>query len=142
MRSFELSRRIEVVPDFSRTHKGTLRDPQTAITSHIEWQFCSAFKKIFSLTNEDLCQFTVSFPEIVQPNDMLRLDFIIPELDKTSIKRMMPVYESMDRFVKRFLKEAVCADLLYAQDNYACGKQINIYHTPEAMITALHGLIH
>lgn len=142
MRSFELSRRIERVPDFSYNRQGERRDPHHAITAHIEWQFCSAFQKIFKMTNDDVAQYTASFPEIGKDRDALRIDFVIPDQNKTSIQKMMPIYESMDRFVNRLLKESVCQDLLYAEDDYACGKQVHIYHTPESMIAALHGLIH
>lgn len=142
LRTFELSSRIKSAPDFSRKVNGEARDPRMAINAHIEWQFCSAFQILFSMTNEDVAHYTVSFAEAGAQDDLLRIDFVFPDQNKLSIQKMLPIYESMDRFVKRLLKESTCSDLLYAEDDYACGKQVHIYHTPQAMISALHGLIH
>lgn len=142
LRSFDLSARVTQAPDFSKRPDGTPRDRLHTIASHIEWQFCSALKELFRLTNTDLMRYTASFPEVGNLDDLVRIDLAVPDPAKLSIETMRGVYDSMDRFTKRLCDEAVCRDYLYAEDDYACGKQVHLYHRPQDMIAALNSLTH
>lgn len=142
--SFDLSTMAAAVktPNLSLRPDGSPRDAQHLVSAHIEWQFCKTFQKLFALTNADVARYTASFCEIGGPDELLRIDLCVPDDEKLSIEAMRGVYNSMDSFVKRLLKEVTCADHLYAQDDYACGKQVHLYHTPQEMISTLNRLIH
>lgn len=142
VRSFELSSKIETVPDFAFEQDGTARDPELAIAYHIQWNLCQVFKGLFAMEHEDLWHYVTDFAKVGKGADFFRIDLLYPDALKRDIPTMMPIYDTMDRFVRRFMNEVVCPDLLYVQKDHACSPAIQIFHTPLAMISALDTLVH
>lgn len=142
VRSFALSARVASMPDFSAKPDGSPRTPRLAVACQIEWQFCEVFNAMFQMEHQDMHDFVPTFATMDEKDELFRLDLVYPDAKKRSVETMRPIYESMDRFIRRLEKEVICKDYLYAEDDYACGKQVHIYHRPQDMIVALHGLTH
>lgn len=141
-REFELSAKVSESQNSLLTkEERSSYSAEVSLDISVQTSLSWALMTAMHIHNADLLPYYVAVPLPEEEQDRYSFTICMPDEKKGNLLTQPALYDAMDRFLKRFIREGDDPDLLYTSKDYT-NHHVTLYYQPEHLKDTLHQMTH